>query len=489
MGVCMSEKPPERKNRYSSLMESKELDRVSSLLEKHPKGITIDEVARLIPLNRSTAAKYLDILTAQGKSEIHCYGRTKVYSISDRVPLTQMLSLSPDLILIINGDCVMSHANHQFLTFFGIRHNDIAGRSYDLSPLAPFLDLSFDILRSVMSGEEVERDLEIPLDGESRIFKVRIVPVIFESGEHGIALVLQDVTTLKRSQIELEMLVDERTRELLASNQRLKREVYDHENARIQLSRSEKSYRGLVNALQEGVWVFSMNGITEFVNSRMASMLLYSPGEILGRNIFTFLGEKGIIWLRDRLESGIRDFSEQDEVEMIRSDGTRITTLISLAPIDLHESETPGLVAGVVDITSRKYTEELIRETRDRLNSIIDACPLAIIALDIDGLVTIWNPEAVRVFGWSAEEVIGKPLPTIPRDLREEYVRNFSMALRGEPIAREVTRRMRRDGSSIDIELFTAPLHASDGSVIGTFVIYSTCPGIRLSNIVNPADQ
>jgi len=489
MGICMPEKPPERKYRYSSLMESKELDRIFTLLEKHPKGMTIEEVARLIPLNRSTAAKYLDILTAQGKSEIHYYGRAKVYSISDRVPLTQMLSLSPDLILIMNGDRVMSHANHQFLTFFGIGYKDIAGRSYDLSPLAPFLDLSFDTLLPVISGEETERDLEIPLEGESHIFKVRIVPVIFESGEHGIALVLQDVTTLKRSQIELEKLVDERTRELLSTNQRLKREVHDHENARIQLSRSEKSYRSLVNALQEGVWVFSMDGLSEYVNSRMASMLLYSPGEILGRNIFTFLGEKGIIWLRDRLERGIRDFTEQDEVEMIRNDGTRITTLISLAPIDLHDSEIPGLVAGVVDITSRKHAEELIRETRDRLNSIIEACPLAIIALDIHGLVTIWNPEAVRVFGWSAGEVLGKPLPTIPGDLREEYERNFSMALRGEPIAREVTRRMRKDGRSIDIELFTAPLHASDGSVIGTFVIYSKCPGMRLDNTVNPADQ
>jgi PAS domain S-box-containing protein len=142
-----------------------------------------------------------------------------------------------------------------------------------------------------------------------------------------------------------------------------------------------------------------------------------------------------------------------------------------------------GLTSYGQDITGSKQAEETLRgiretgpagtgwETYQTLQSLIHASPLAIATLDCGDNLTMWNPAAERIFGWSAAEVLGGPLPFIPPDKQEEYLAFRASELRGESRIGSEIRRLRKDGSLVDISLWTAPVRDSHGAICSTIGI------------------
>jgi PAS domain S-box-containing protein len=104
-----------------------------------------------------------------------------------------------------------------------------------------------------------------------------------------------------------------------------------------------------------------------------------------------------------------------------------------------------------------------LRESSQTLKALIAASPLAIIIIDTEQRVQLWSPAAEQMFGWSEAEVLGQPLPIVPEG-EKQNVRPG----RSDPNHGSERRRLRKDGSFIDISLWSAPLRAPDGSVTGT---------------------
>ncbi len=119
------------------------------------------------------------------------------------------------------------------------------------------------------------------------------------------------------------------------------------------------------------------------------------------------------------------------------------------------------------DITERKRTEESLSETNQTLQALIQASPLAIIALDPQGNVILWNHAAERIFGWNKQEVLRHPLPIVPKDKQEKFRALHERVLRGESFTDAEVRCQKRDGSPIDISISTAPLHDGQGNIDG----------------------
>jgi len=111
--------------------------------------------------------------------------------------------------------------------------------------------------------------------------------------------------------------------------------------------------------------------------------------------------------------------------------------------------------------------DQTLWETVQRLHAIVEASPVAIIALDGDGCVHMWNRSAERVFGWREDEVIGHSNPTVPPDLQQEFRSLIQSRMQGEAQEGFETTRVRKDGELIDVSVWSAPLHDSAGNITG----------------------
>jgi len=124
-------------------------------------------------------------------------------------------------------------------------------------------------------------------------------------------------------------------------------------------------------------------------------------------------------------------------------------------------------------LQAQEKAEARLRASETHLRRLVDEAPIAIIALSNDDLVTMWNPTAERMLGWSSEEAIGRPLPTIPPERRAEFDATRAQERQGGQVHHDERVILRKDGKSISVSLSTAPLHNAGGEVQGTIVLYT----------------
>ncbi|MDA8180003.1 MAG: PAS domain S-box protein, partial [Deltaproteobacteria bacterium] len=105
------------------------------------------------------------------------------------------------------------------------------------------------------------------------------------------------------------------------------------------------------------------------------------------------------------------------------------------------------------------------------LQALVRSSPLAIVTFDKDGNIGMWNPAAERMFGWRAEEVMGRPHPIVPEDKQDEFRELRESAIGGRTFTDKELRRIRKDGSHIDISISTAPLRDAAGSITSVMSI------------------
>ncbi|MDP9441865.1 MAG: PAS domain S-box protein [Actinomycetota bacterium] len=154
------------------------------------------------------------------------------------------------------------------------------------------------------------------------------------------------------------------------------------------------------------------------------------------------------------------------EKRMLRRDGGVVHVLASVSAVRDDEGETAFLTAVIQDLTSRRQAEEATRRAEARFRDLVEAAPVAVVEYELDGRVSLWNPEAERMFGWLAEEVLGRPSPTIPVDREAEFDAVRRRVAAGESREFE-TGRCRRDGSEVHVAVSSAPVYDDDGRMTG----------------------
>ena len=138
-------------------------------------------------------------------------------------------------------------------------------------------------------------------------------------------------------------------------------------------------------------------------------------------------------------------------------------------------------------IEQRKYegTARAIRaktaELNERLGAVINASPVAIIEVDLEHRVTVWNEVAEKTFGWSSEEAVGTTLPIVPEHRLEEFEELVARAVQGEQITNYETERRRRDGKIIPYLVSMAPHRDADGNTVGVIGIGSDLSSSKLA--------
>ncbi|UBF25951.1 PAS domain S-box protein [Kovacikia minuta CCNUW1] len=124
-----------------------------------------------------------------------------------------------------------------------------------------------------------------------------------------------------------------------------------------------------------------------------------------------------------------------------------------------------------VEIKERQRTEAALRRTNDTLQAIVIASPRAIIMLDREGKVKIWNPAAEQMFGWTEAEVFDRPNPLGEADQQSEYAALQAKVLQGATYFQSEFRQKRKDGTQIDLIFSAAPVLDGEGQINGVVAV------------------
>jgi len=117
------------------------------------------------------------------------------------------------------------------------------------------------------------------------------------------------------------------------------------------------------------------------------------------------------------------------------------------------------------DVASLKATIEALRETNRNLINLLNRAPAAIVTLDPEGKVRMWNPAAELIFGWESAEVMGKPNPIVPAAKFAEFATKHKDVVGGDTLIGLEVVRKKKDGGDIDISVSTAVVRDDEGAV------------------------
>jgi PAS domain S-box-containing protein len=162
------------------------------------------------------------------------------------------------------------------------------------------------------------------------------------------------------------------------------------------------------------------------------------------------------------LETGIPVHHEEVVIE--RPDGSRVRVSVNIDPIRDKSGEVVGVVNFFDDISERKRAER----ATGLLAAIVDSSDDAIISGNLDGIITSWNNGAERLFGFTAQEVIGRHITLIiPPGRWDEEAAMLERLRRGEHVHHFETVRYHKDRTPLDVSLSMSPVKAADGTIIG----------------------
>jgi PAS domain S-box-containing protein len=201
-----------------------------------------------------------------------------------------------------------------------------------------------------------------------------------------------------------------------------------------------------------------------FVSQAYARMIDRRPEDVVGKHISEVLGQEGFAAVRPYIDKVLQGEPTEYELEIrFPSIGPRLLRGVYTPERD-ERGHVDGWVASILDIGEQKRAEQV----RQQLASIVASSDDAIVSKDLDGVIITWNRGAERIFGYSAEEAIGKPITiVIPRELHDEEPKILARIRRGEHIDHYETVRRRKDGGTIHVSLTISPMRNADGKIFG----------------------
>jgi two-component system sensor kinase FixL len=237
---------------------------------------------------------------------------------------------------------------------------------------------------------------------------------------------------------------------------------------------SDRRFRLVVEAAPNAMVMVDGEGLIALVNTKTEEVFGYERAELLGRPVEMLVPERF-----RRQHPGLRAAFFQNpaarpmgagrDLYGRKRNGSEFPIEIGLNPIDTDEGTM--VLSAIIDITERKAAEFSLRESEHRsrsLAAIVESSDDAIISNSLEGVVTSWNKSAERMFGYTADEMIGQSILRLANPSHgDEMIEILDRIKRGLRVDHYETKRRRRDGSTVYVSLTVSPIYDIANQLVG----------------------
>jgi len=365
-----------------------ELRLIKDLLKRNPEGMSVTDIAKALKKNKNTTGRYLDILLISGQVDMRTYGMAKVFTLSQRVPLSAMLSYSKELIMVLDKESRIVDINDHFLRLLDLTRRDIIGKNLRYLK-SPTIDV--EELLHALSEEtpEPEENITFTMKGhDERIFKQKHVPTVFDDGAKGVTIILEDVTERLRTEREI------------------------HER--------EERIRMMAENVHDGLVILE-NKKNVFVNRRIAEITGYSFEELSKmdpRSIIAPEDRGEVAKQRQHLENSTEGVGEFQAL-IRRKDGVYRNVYIRITVL-LRENIRYDFIV-MTDITEMKSKDSALRKSEQWFRTMAENIQDGLIIIENERIVYA-NRRSSEITGYMIEEILHlEPLELIAQNDRNSF--------------------------------------------------------------------
>ena len=241
--------------------------------------------------------------------------------------------------------------------------------------------------------------------------------------------------------------------------------LYERQKAEEDIKYNEARFRSLVENSFEVVAMIDPQANVLYTSPPTKNVLGYDNSELLGHSMFEWMHPDDVRGVTEIFQGLLKTPGAivHATCRMQHKDGTWRWMEGSGCNL-LHQPAVAAVVVNYRDITERKKYEE----AQVRFASIVESSDEAITSKSLDGTITSWNKGAEKLYGYTAEEVIGRSVDIlVPEDKKEELANMFQDLEEGKKIELMETIRRRKDGGLIDVLLTLSPLRNNNGELTG----------------------
>ena len=349
-----------------------ELSLIKNLLKEHLEGMSVTDISKALNKNKNTVGRYLDILLISGQVEMRTFGMAKVFTLSQRVPLSAMLSYSKECIMVLDNDARIIDINENFLALLKLKRQDTVGKSIQfLNP--PDVDVHelLDTLATEFGEKEDTITFQVKDQGE-RIFRQKSLPTVFEDGKKGFTIILEDIT--------------------------------EHILAERKIRESEQRFRMMAENIHDGLIIMENNMIV-FVNRRLAEITGYFFEELLKMHPLSIVSPED----KETAAAQIQNMEKGDdglkELQMwiLRKDHQR--RFVSARISAVQQAQTRYAFIILTDITELKTNEAALKESELRFRMMAENIQDGLIIVE-NGNFVFANHRIAEISGYSNKELI-----------------------------------------------------------------------------------
>jgi PAS domain S-box-containing protein len=221
----------------------------------------------------------------------------------------------------------------------------------------------------------------------------------------------------------------------------------------------------IVDSSDDPIISKDLNGTIISWNQAAERVFGYSAEEIIGQSILRLI-PPDLQHEEDQILRKLRAGEQIDhhETVRVRKNGEKFSVSVTISPVRDASGHVIGASKIARDISERRKADE----SRFRLAAIVDSADDAIISKDLNGIVTSWNEGAHRMFGYTADEMVGQPvLRLIPQALHYEEDEILRKLRSGGRIDHYETTRRKKNGETLEVSVTISPIRDASGRVIG----------------------